>query len=402
MGLMASPTFRTIDLAVHLAKLYEAFPQLTRVHLFGSRMHRTGSARSDIDLLATFRSSVATIPVGDFAYQLDPYLDVFVANRGSAVSSINGSRITFSSEEELLADLDAELIWENGHWVGDEYAQMQPALACYQPGVTMMASGPLPRTITVGPLCDYLIVTALEEEYSALVALLSNVRPAQKVAGVPPFSIGEVKATSGHARRVAICALPRMGLVSAALTTSRLLDYIAPELVVLVGITGGLEGQVLLGDIVIPGETYEYEAVKVTTAGEEPAGLITPVSADHIAAVKQQDLTQWRHRLSLRAPNGANDAPAIHIGDAMASGQKVMANAERAAALRLTHRKTIAVEMEAFGVAAACSQSHLPTPFLVLKSVSDYANAAKDDAWRRYCCEAAADLVVHLIRVEAV
>lgn len=400
-GTMArQPTFRTIDLAVYLAALHKAFPQLAGVYLFGSRVHRTGSVRSDIDLLAVFRSTVPLAAVGEFAYGVDPYLDVFVAKGGSAVSSINGSYIAQPSFEQLVTELDAELLWADGHWVAETADQIQTALATYRPGITLTSSGPMPHTVYVGPLCDYLIVTALKDEYDAVVERLTDVKPAGRSSEVvPPFSVGSVHC-AGDIKRVAVTVLPRMGLVTAALTTRRLLEYISPELVLLVGIAGGLRGEVMLGDVVIPGETYEYEAVKVTPSGDQAHGLITPVSADHLAAIMQHDLSDWRASLAKEMPHGNLDPPSVRLGDAMASGHKVIADSERGRALKLAHRKTVAVEMESFGVAEACRQAFIATPFLAIKSISDYADAQKDDRWRRFCCASAADLTIRLLRLE--
>jgi 5'-methylthioadenosine/S-adenosylhomocysteine nucleosidase len=393
---------RTIDLAVYLAALYEAFPQLAQVYLFGSRVHRTGSARSDIDLLAVVRSPISLAAIGSFAYAADPYLDVFLVRGSSAVSSINGSYIAMDSFADLLANLDAELVWEDGHWVGDSSAQMQVALANYEPGITIASSGPMPRTIYVGPLTDYLVVTALKDEYDAVVSRLENVNPAERRQDVPPFSVGTITTARSSARRVAVTVLPRVGLVTAALTTRRLLDYIAPGLVALVGIAGGLESEVKLGDLVIPGEAYEYEAVKVTPRGDEASGLITPMSADHLSAIMQHDLAAWRQSMVGAMPDANSEPPTVRIGEAMASGHKVIAHSERAQALKLGHRKTISVEMEAFGVAEACRQGFRATPFIVIKGVSDYANEDKNDAWRAFCCAAAADLLVLLVRSDVI
>jgi nucleoside phosphorylase len=59
------------------------------------------------------------------------------------------------------------------------------------------------------------------------------------------------------------------------------------------------------------------------------------------------------------------------------------------------NRKAISVEMEASGFSAACNRRGIP--FIVIKSVTDYADATKDDTFRGYCCDAAADLVAELV-----
>ena len=410
---MSTPgPFRTVHLPLMVTKLYEAYPNLATVHLFGSRVYRTGSLRSDIDLLLTFREAVAMPPLGEMAYELEPYLDVFVAQDGVAVSAINGSIIHADSFDELVAELDAQLLWESSHWIaGDNIDTLeQTVLADADPAKTLAAPGGVHmKTIALPPLCDVLVIAALKDEYDAVAERLTDVRVRQAPAHVPPFSIGNIE-SGGVERPIAMALLTRMGGVSAALTTRRLLDYLSPQLVVLVGIAGGIRKQdVKLGDVVMPGEIYEYEAVKVTPEGERNNSLITPVAADLYARVKMWDSDRWRARISRQMPSVdrrwcarlrrriSGQQIALHFDEAMASGHKVIADEERANSLTLMSRKTSSIEMESFGVAEACRQAHLQTPFLVIKAIADYADAVKDDSWRAFCCAASADLLTTLL-----
>jgi len=61
-------------------------------------------------------------------------------------------------------------------------------------------------------------------------------------------------------------------------------------------------------------------------------------------------------------------------------------------------RKICALDMEALGVAEACATVLArPTPYLVIKGVTDHADFAKDDKYHEIACEAIADLVTILI-----
>src|SRR3954463_13323504 len=86
---------RTVQLRHTVEALTESF-SIDAVYLFGSRRHRSTSLRSDIDLLvrpaAWVGAGVAT-EIG----QIEPYLDVFAADGGTAVSLANGSRIESAS-----------------------------------------------------------------------------------------------------------------------------------------------------------------------------------------------------------------------------------------------------------------------------------------------------------------
>jgi len=53
--------------------------------------------------------------------------------------------------------------------------------------------------------------------------------------------------------------------------------------------------------------------------------------------------------------------------------------------------------MEAIGVAEACGALLDPTPFIVVKVVTDLADAEKDDRYHPIACEAIADLLASLL-----
>jgi nucleoside phosphorylase len=389
--------YKRVSLPYVVAEIQHVFPGLQEVYIFGSRRFRTGSVRSDIDLLLVFEGSVALPVLGTAAYQIEPYVDVFISRGQSAVSAINGSIVT-SSTSNLIQDLAAEQIWRAGEWVGPQEFEEHDVLSSADPIPTMLTSGVPQKTINIPPLCDYLIVTALQEEFEAVRNEVDEVSASAQLGTVPPFALARVATTSGDESIVALCTFPRLGLVSAALTTRRLLDYLSPRLVLLVGIAGGIASDDLsLGDIVLPGEIYEYEAVKVTPAGERNNALIAPVAADAYAAIKMWHSVKWIAETSASMPDNGRTL-SLHFDGAMASGQKVIADAERAQALTMINRKTSSIDMESFGVAEACRQSAVITPLIVIKAISDYADEAKDDRWHAFCCAAAASLAIQLIR----
>jgi nucleoside phosphorylase len=62
-------------------------------------------------------------------------------------------------------------------------------------------------------------------------------------------------------------------------------------------------------------------------------------------------------------------------------------------------RKIAGIEMEAVGVATACQGR---CDFLVVKSISDWADDKKGDSQHSYCTKVSADLVVSMIEDETI
>jgi len=166
---------------------------------------------------------------------------------------------------------------------------------------------------------------------------------------------------------------------------------------------------------VIPDAICDYEATKVTPAGEQNNGLISPVSAAAYQSIKEGDWSNWikktgklrpnysRFRRALQIVRGTPLPPMrIHFDGPMASGHKVVADSERGMALRGLHRKISSIDMESWGVSEACAFSRDPTPFIAIKSISDYADDKKDDDWHDFCCQASAAFAVELITQDVV
>jgi nucleoside phosphorylase/predicted nucleotidyltransferase len=403
---------RTVDLKVTLEKLAAAFPTLAEVHLFGSRLYRTGSARSDIDLLVEFADPApSTGELSNWIADNEPYVDLFVQRGDAAMSAANGSQIV-GQPGLLIDELGASCVWRKGSWIDDGHKSHR-VIDSWAPIATIAAPGGAPfKPIDVPPPCDVLIVSALPKEHDAVRRQLPSPRtwtPAGDIA--PSFEVSLLQTAKGRERHIASAIFPRMGMAPAAVTTKGLVDFLSPQLVMLVGIAGGISPEdVSLGDLVIPEAIFDYEAVKVTHKGEEPNGMIAPISPAPYQLIKQQDWSRWTKNVGRTRPGHGLLSSAlgrmrgrpmkelrIHFDGPMASGHKVIADAERGQALRAVHRKTTSIDMESWGVAEACISSRHPTPFVVIKAISDYADEQKNDGWHEFCCRAAATFAVELL-----
>ena len=108
----------------------------------------------------------------------------------------------------------------------------------------------------------------------------------------------------------------------------------------------------------------------------------------------------WTDLVTLARPEGT-DTPARHAGG-IASGGDVIASKDLIAAYRKDMPKLIGVEMEGGGVAAALHGHVLRPRFLMVRGVSDLAdaegNAATKKRWRAYARDVAAAYAVGLLR----
>lgn len=370
---------RDVNLREALLEVAERFEigDMT-AYLFGSRKDRTGSVRSDIDVLLLLGRRL-TQEEERWLWDYEPYLDVFVTHHGVARSSVNESQLVAQDDDALIAMLGAVPLYVGGDWQGesDELAP-QRLLAERNPAATM---APLYDLYDAVPAerADVLVVTALTEEYEAVVAALGQEQPTE------PSMRLTVRDAEGWDWLVRVVNMAEMGSVGAALKTRDAMLRTKAFHVVLIGICAGIPGVVALEDVVVPKTVFYFESAKIGPKGEKRgddyrecdpeivrrAGLCAPALLDQ--------------GINLRAD-----------GAVMACGEKVVANRGFRVKLEGRHRKLAAVDMESYGVVRAAETAGRHAT--VIKGVCDMADEEKGDRHHKQAAAAAARVFVHLLR----
>jgi adenosylhomocysteine nucleosidase len=216
------------------------------------------------------------------------------------------------------------------------------------------------------------ILTAMNLEYSAVRALLSDVTSHRHPKGTL-FEIGHLNGC-----RVAL-ALTDKGNQPAAVLTERAIAEFDPVAVLFVGVAGALQPHLALGDVVVATWVYAYHGATSEDGGltSRPRSWELSHRAHQIAA--HVDRTgSWTRML----PDGSS-SPRIHFGP-IAAGEIAHYSAVSDARqwLREHYSDALAVEMEAAGVTQA---GHLndALPTIMVRGISDYADSGKsatDDA----------------------
>jgi len=224
------------------------------------------------------------------------------------------------------------------------------------------------------------VLTALSLEYSAVRGHLTDVRKVRHERGTVA-SVGRLRGTPWD---VALLELGE-GNLTAATLTERVVSWLDPEAVLFVGVAGSLKSDIRLGDVVVATKVYGIHGGK-----ETPDGFLVRPEA-------------WRasHRLEQAAREALRDDPRAHLKP-IAAGNVVLASAESTLAARLKahYNDAAAIEMEGSGVAAAV---HLAGgDALVIRGISDRADAAKSERdaenWQPRAAEKAAAVAVAVLR----
>lgn len=217
---------------------------------------------------------------------------------------------------------------------------------------------------TYAPVLSAVILTALPVEYQAVRAHLHN--PQEEIH--PEGTIYERGVFLSHKQSWEIGLVEtRMGAARAAFEAERAIDYFKPNVILFVGIAGGLKA-VTIGDIVVATKIYGYESGKAETSflTRPEVGISTYRMIQRAQAVARN--TSWLRRIQ---PNPPPLPPKAFIA-ALAAGEKVVAStlSDTWKLLRQSYEDAIAVEMEGYGFLQAV-HGNQRVEALVVRGISD-------------------------------
>jgi adenosylhomocysteine nucleosidase len=199
------------------------------------------------------------------------------------------------------------------------------------------------------------VLTALPLEYRAVRGHLTNTQEIEHRTGTKAV-VGQLPDSPWS---IALLELGPNNLSAAALT-ERVLSWLDPEAVLFVGVAGSLKRDIHIGDVVVATKVYGIHGGK-----ETPEGFKTRPEA-------------WRasYRLLEAARAALRDDPHAHLKP-IAAGEVVVAAARSALVehLRTNYNDAVAIEMEGAGVAAAVDLAGGHA--LIIRGISDRADAAK-------------------------
>jgi len=170
-----------------------------------------------------------------------------------------------------------------------------------------------------------------------------------------------------------------MGNPTAAQETERAIEYFKPEVVLLVGVAGGIK-DVNLGDVVAATKVYAYESGKVDDSDEGPIFLPRPELLHSGFRMEQRARAvtrskDWSDRLENCNPG---QMPQSFVGP-IAAGEKVIASNRSAIYrfLRSNYGDSLAVAMEDYGFLRA-AYANPGVDALVVRGISDLIAGKRD------------------------
>lgn len=255
---------------------------------------------------------------------------------------------------------------------------------------------------------DIAIITAVDDEFYALKNELPNTDLINIDDDPVSYYVSDYATNSGN-KKILFVKLPQMGMVAATNTATKIINCFSPDKIYMIGICGGIEENVNLGDLVIAESSWDYGSGKIKPKqGEnksyysfEAAPQPIPINAEtkdkmdnHAKDIFVKVVKQWNDE-------NKHDIidPQIHIGP-MPSGPSVIADKSLYnEVIKPQHRKCCAIDMETYGVYYAIKYStKKQTEFLSMKGVSDYADINKNDDFHTKCCYLSTNFLLECIK----
>ncbi|MCP3165160.1 phosphorylase family protein [Myxococcus qinghaiensis] len=249
---------------------------------------------------------------------------------------------------------------------------------------------------------DFVILTALEEERDAVLSKLPGYRKLDRV-GEEAHTYYEASIESrreDRARyRLIVTSLARMGPIEAAAKGPAIAQRWKPRRILMVGIAGGIAGEVHLGDVLVASEIQEYSLGKTeVNRPRQVRWKSAPLDASLYDAAANFR-TGWEDLVQVPRPTPGT--PRRHTG-LFASGGDVIASPDMIAEFKEKYPKLAGVEMEGGALGIVLHQTELRPGLLMIRGISDLAdaagNAATKQLWRLYACDVAAAYSIGLLK----
>jgi nucleoside phosphorylase len=205
------------------------------------------------------------------------------------------------------------------------------------------------------------VLTAIKDEFNAVCKLLQGVRPVTHEQGTV-YEQGRFESAGRHWE--VVVAQIGAGNSRAAMEAERAINHFKPEVVMFVGVAGGVK-DVKLGDVVAATKVYGYESGKARGMKFHPR----PDVGRSSYRMEQRAMYEARHVDWRGLSEHAADADAF-VGP-ISAGEKVVASNRSpiASFIRQWYGDTLAVEMEGRGFLEATHANHIDA--IVVRGISD-------------------------------
>lgn len=239
---------------------------------------------------------------------------------------------------------------------------------------------------------DFLLICALKKEREGYSKANCELGEMEVISGL------DCQCAKIDELRGVIVVQPSVGMISAAITTAKALSLFRPRAVAMSGICGGRETETVLGALVVPKMSWNYQSGKFIDGALKHDLQQVPLPPVVSATLCQMTSETYSNELRQGLLHSELNGAPIQT-EAMVSGSQVVADGSVAVLIGSQDRKAAAVDMEVASVYAATHDFFNGGGiYFAAKTVVDLANPHKDDRYHEYGCALSARFVINALR----
>jgi nucleoside phosphorylase len=291
------------------------------------------------------------------------------------------------------------------------------------------------RTTIAPSNVDIGILTILDDEFRAVLAAFPDrIGAFRGTRTNREYSLHRADVGGGAHYTLALLRQIEQGNGEAQSAARDLIEDLAPRLILVVGIAGGVpSADVTLGDVVLSTRIHDF-TVEARSADEAPTYSTTggPVSKALAAAIanlpaRETELGAWTQDLPAQPPvawaesdklygpadwqaalraklerhyrSETGPRPPIYVDGPIASSDRLVKDPALLIPWLQTARKLLAIEMESGGVYRAAQDR---CSMLAIRGISDIVGLKRSDAWKNYACASAAAFTRAFLRTRPI
>lgn len=294
-------------------------------------------------------------------------------------------------------------VFTQNTWALVKFSAQEEAWADQIVNAIIYAQSVVESALPVQYRCDLAVVVALQDP--ELDAVLRNGWEWEAAFPIDDttFVRRATFQSGGRSFTAYAAAAPRMGMVSAALLSCKVIEILRPRLIAMAGICAGVRGKTELGDVLLADPSWDYQSGKRVKDKENYQFSISPhqLDVDPWVTARVQEIKSDKEFLRRVHDAWRGSVPrdlSVHIGP-VASGSAVLADGLSIDEIKNQKRELLGIEMEIYGMYAAAHSASAPKPIsFALKSVCDFADPDKKDDAQKYAAYTSAATLTHFVQ----
>jgi nucleoside phosphorylase len=275
----------------------------------------------------------------------------------------------------------------------------------------------MPTESTTPGNVDIGILTVIPPELNAVRSVLGKLQRTKEGPNDTIYLRGSVRSELRERDySFVLASIGSAGNASSSALATQMIERYRPSVVLLVGIAAGMRGKVRIGDVVLSERVVAYEHEALTVDGDGARGVEPRSKMPEVPWGILQDTSHYQpdgKRLSdvfarilgefPPAPSGQEEEWRKHVASSVtckaqvtiASGEKLLKDPDKLREVRRLHGKVEVGEMEAAGLVEGCRLRQVP--WLVIRGISDFGDALKDDRFHELASKSAAAVLADFL-----